>query len=190
MAKYLYPSSLPKQEQERLLSEFAIALSEISNPAESLNLIKDMLSKQEAEMLAKRLKIAELILDGYTYKEITEALKVSQGTISRVAEWLKYGGEGYRKIIDRVKKKKGSQKETNPGFDEWSQVKRRYPLMFWPQLLVDEIVASANKRQKERLHKTLQALDHKSQIYKKLNRSLAQEYKPKKKPKSKHSNEF
>lgn len=179
MAKYRYPSHLSKEEQERLLYEFALALSEVNSPTEGLNLIKDLLSAQEAEMLAKRLKIAELILDGLTYEAITEELKTSQGTISRVAEWLKYGGEGYRKIVSRLKKKRGSQKEPPDQWSEWNQLKRRYPLMFWPQLLVDEIVASANKRQKQKIRRTLQSFDQKSALYRKLNRALAQDYKPK-----------
>lgn len=171
--KYKNPSPLSHKEKEDLLYEFAVALCEISKPEEALEFIKDMLSEQEAEMLAKRIKIAELLLDGRTYGEIGELLKTGDSTISRVAEWLKLAGDGYRLVITRLKQKRSPQEKGGiKERSDWDKLKRRYPMMFWPQLLLDEIVASASKRHKERLRNTMQELNIKSQLYRQLDKAL------------------
>lgn len=173
MAKFSRVSKLSVTEQEHILYEFALALSEIHNSQEALEFIRDLLSEQEAEMLAKRIKIAELLLDGLTYQEVQNAMKTSHTTIARVGEWLRRSGSGYRIVVDRIKKKLKSEPEPNREPSEWSKLKRRYPMMFWPQLVLEEIVASANKRQKKRLQAILQEMDEKSDMYKELRRVLA-----------------
>lgn len=164
-------NSLSSQEQERILNEFALALSEIRNSHEALEFIRDLLSQSEAEMLARRIKIAELLLDGHTYQEVQDSLKVSHTTIARVGEWLKRSGNGYRTIVQRLKQKRGEHVPSKEP-SEWNKLKHRYPMAFWPQLVIDEIIASANKQQKKRLQSVLHEMDEKSDLYKKLNRVL------------------
>ena len=43
--------------------DFSIVLSQIKKPLEAVQFIKDLMSEQEARMLAKRLKIAEMLLE-------------------------------------------------------------------------------------------------------------------------------
>ena len=101
MAKFYYKSKLSKQEQEELLIDFCNAVSSIKDSKEAAQFLKDLLSPQEAEMLAKRMKIADLLLKGWKYKQIGEQLKVGEGTIARISEWLKFTGDGYRLIVKR-----------------------------------------------------------------------------------------
>lgn len=171
MAKYKHPSKLPKKEQEEILFEFSQALSEIKNPLEAMRFIKDLLSPQEAEMLAKRVKIAEYLLDGYTYDQVMKYLKTSTGTIARVNEWLKYSGDGYRMLIDRLKqKRKHPAKKTE--LNDWTKLRRRYPVMYWPQILLEEFARSANKKQRERMREAIEQMDEKSEIYKRIDKAL------------------
>lgn len=164
--------SLSPQERERILHEFALALSEIHDSQEAAEFIRDLLSQQEIEMLARRVRIAEFLLAGLTYQEIQNRMKVSQTTVARVGEWLKRSGDGYRIIVNRLKKKRGKDTPIKES-SEWSKLKRRYPMMFWPQLVLDEIIASANNQQKKRLRGVLQEMDEKSDLYKKLNKLLS-----------------
>ena len=106
MAKFYYKSKLSSKEQEELLIDFCNAISSIRDSKEAAQFLKDLLSPQEAEMLAKRIKIAELLLNDWKYKRIGELLKVGDGTIARVSEWLKLTGDGYRLIVKRLKDKK------------------------------------------------------------------------------------
>lgn len=66
--------------------------------------INDLLTPTEKIMLAKRLTIALLLKKGYSYGEIMGILKVSQGTVARVKETVRYGGKGYHQVLDKILK--------------------------------------------------------------------------------------
>ena len=106
MAKFGRKYELTKKETEELLLDFSIVLSEIKKPREAVAFIKDILSASEARMLAKRLKIAELLLENLSYGKIARVLKVSSGTIARVNQWLQFSGDGYRILIERLQSKR------------------------------------------------------------------------------------
>jgi len=63
----------------------------------------DLMTHTERKMLAKRLQIAKLLLDGEDYDFIRERLKVTPGTIAQVSNTLANMGQGYRKVYDRLK---------------------------------------------------------------------------------------
>jgi TrpR-related protein YerC/YecD len=145
----------------------------MKKPVEALALIKDLLSPQEAEMLAKRIKIAQLLIAGFSYSEIEHNIKVAPGTIARVNEWLKYGGDGYRLVVDRL-----NQLDLKSGFVsrseefDWFSLRRRYPIMFWPEILLGDIISAASIRKKQQLRKTIEEMNKKSKIYKQVDRAL------------------
>jgi len=120
-----------------------------------MRFIKDLLSPQEAEMLAKRIKIAQQLLDGQDYGSIQRMLKVSTGTIARINEWLKYSGDGYRLMIERLKKKNKNSGVRKSTSSPWDDLKRRYPIMFWPQLVLEEFVAETSVKKKEKLRRII-----------------------------------
>lgn len=71
--------------------------------------LKDLLNRQERLMLVRRLSIADLLENGYTYQEITNRLGASSSTIARVHRWLKFGRDGYRRAIRRLRKQRGKK---------------------------------------------------------------------------------
>src|SRR3989344_7060454 len=111
MAKFSRISKLSPAEQETLLVGFCKALVELKTAEEAAHFLKDLLSRQEAEMLAKRIEIARLLIKGFTYSEIQKFLRVSHGTDARVSQWLATSGEGYRLVVSRVKQEKTAQQE-------------------------------------------------------------------------------
>lgn len=164
---------LPKKEQENLLIEFCDALLILKNKKEAIDFLVDLLSRKELNTLIKRLKIAKLLVNGKSYKEIESSLKVSHGTISKVSQWLLESGEGFRMVAKRCENSKSNNRKKEPPFSqEWRKVKRIYPAAFWPQILVEEIVKSANRRQKEKIRKALDKIDHKSKTYKNIKNLL------------------
>lgn len=187
MAKFSRIPKLTKQEQEKLLIEFCRAFVEIKTAEEAAQFIKDLLSKQEAEMLAKRIAIARLLIRGKTYQEIRSNLKVSNGTIARINHWLETSGEGYRLVVNRVKPEEIEKTRTQELIEEldkpfsWKLFKRKYPLYFWPDLLIEEIVKSTSKKHKERLRSILGKFEDKEDLFKELNILLKSEYSKKKK---------
>src|SRR6266567_4047356 len=110
-----YYSKLSKKEIDKILYQLCLAIAEIKNPNEAAELLRDLLSYKESEMIAKRLKIADLLVKDYTYQDIEETLKVSATTIARVQEWLQISGEGYKMAIARTKDK--LPKQDNKGVD-------------------------------------------------------------------------
>lgn len=166
-------SSLFAKIQQELLTEFCEALLNLKNTDEVVKFLIDLLTKSEALMLAKRIKIAKLLIEGKDYRTIGGLLKVSHGTIAKVAEWLTEAGEGFRLIAERTKKAKPQPESSwDLAMKDWKKFKRRYPIMFWPQILIEGIIQSANKKQKEKICQALKKLDHKSKLYKQFDKIL------------------
>ena len=91
MAKHA--EKLSKDEVRKIFFQLCLAISKLNSVEKSAEFLRDLLSIQEAEMIAKRLKIAELLLDDLSYEDIRKKLKVSPGTIARVQEWLKISAD-------------------------------------------------------------------------------------------------
>lgn len=154
-----HKSKLGRADVEKYFFKLCFAVSEMKNPKEVAEFVRDLLSFQEAEMLAKRLMIAEAILGNQTYGEIREKLKVSNGTIARVQGWLKISGEGYRRAVERAKSKKIEASMLVENFSEWNSIKKRYSMYFWPQLLLEELIQNSSKRQKEHIETVMREME-------------------------------
>lgn len=187
MAKFSKISKLSLREQQALLVGFCKVLVELKTPEEAAQFLKDLLSKQEAEMLAKRIEIARLLIKGLTYGEIQRLLRVSHGTVARVSQWLATSGEGYRLVVSRVKPEKTEQQEFAEELEKpvsWRNIKRRHAMYFWPDLILEEFVKGAKRRQKERMEKILSQFDKKTELFDKLHFLLKAQYsRPKNKQK-------
>lgn len=181
MAKFAKISKLSLQQQQTLLITFCKALVELKTPEEAAQFLKDLLSKQEAEMLAKRIEIARLLINGKTYGEIERILRVSHGTVSRVSQWLANSGEGYRLIVSRVKPEKATEQDFNDELLKpvsWKNIKRKYAMYFWPDLILEEFVKGADRRKKERMEKILGQFDKKTEVFERLQDLLREKYRP------------
>lgn len=175
MAKFSRISKLSKQEQEELITELCQALATIKNPQEAAKFLLDLLGTQEMEMLAKRLKLAKLLLDGWKYPEIRRQLRVSDGTIARVNLWLKMSGEGYRLIAGRTKEKK-EDPYCKLVKQELKRYMHRYATYYWPFLLWDEVMAKLSQRQKEKFQAILARSEDKRKIYQEFDLLLRETY--------------
>ena len=63
--------------------------------------LDDVLTEEEILDLAQRIKIAELILDGKNYDEISEAVGTSTSTVSKIGQTIKYGKGGLQKALGK-----------------------------------------------------------------------------------------
>lgn len=174
MAKF-HPSKLNTEEKRQLFTQLCYVLAETKNIDEAAELLRDLLTEQEVEMISKRLKVADLLLEGYTYQKIKETLKVSDSKIARVHEWLKLAGEGLRAAKEKLKKYKESAREKIENiYNPFSlrNLKRKYPMYYWPQIVLNEIVKNSNKKQKEKIRAVLNQIKEKTQLYKELDRLL------------------
>ncbi|OGG29338.1 hypothetical protein A2973_02320 [Candidatus Gottesmanbacteria bacterium RIFCSPLOWO2_01_FULL_49_10] len=180
---------LSKQEKEELLGDLLIAFQCIQSPHDVVLFIQDLFTQREVAHLAKRLRIAKLLLTNCTYEEIEKELHVSHSTVAKVGAWLTEKGDGFRHVISHLPKETEPQEESvwAPMVREWQSIKRRYPRYYWPEILLEEVIKLANKRQKEHLRRTLSSLEatleEKSDLHKSLSTLLSAPYKNRKKRK-------
>lgn len=165
---YTVKKLLTKEQQTNLFIKLAKALTSLHNSQEAAFFLKDLLSESEVFMLARRLQIAELLIDGLTYEQIKSEVKAGFSTIARVQTWLELYGEGYRTVAKRTIKKE-QHDDSSKSFEK---IKHKYPMYYWPELVLEEIIKSANKREKQRLSKVVGQLREKSQLSRELTKLL------------------
>ncbi len=91
-----------RDEQLALMFDLINAISIVKTPTETVLLLKDLLTAKEIKNLAKRLRIAKLLLTETSERKIANELHCSFATISKVNTWLSEGGEGLRNVIAKL----------------------------------------------------------------------------------------
>ncbi len=81
------------------------AILKLRNINESKKFFRDLMTVPEIKSFAGRWKAARMLDEGIPYKEIEKETGISSATIARVSQWLNYGMEGYRLVLNRIKKK-------------------------------------------------------------------------------------
>lgn len=130
------PKSLSRKELSDFFEEFWTMVASLETKDEVRNFFRDLLSETEALMLARRIRIAKLLLKGISYEDITKAIHASEGTIAQVHRWLQSGFGGYKASIphlEQILEKRGEARKKKreqavPYSFAW--LKRRYPLHF------------------------------------------------------------
>ena len=171
MGKYTNVARLSRKDQDELFIDFVKSVSALRNSVEAANYIKDLLSESEVLVLARRLQIARLLNKGFTYQEVNNTTKASYTTIAKVQWWLRQYGDGYRLVLERTQK----DSERKPEVSGWPQLKRKYPMYFWPQILLSEIIKSANKKEKDRLYAVIKQMKEKTKLSKLIEQILNQD---------------
>jgi TrpR-related protein YerC/YecD len=92
-------------EKEIDISTLVEAISKLKNEDEISAFLSDILTKSEQETLTLRLKVAKLLDKGSPYKQIERETGASSATIAKISEYLKYGYDGYRTVIERLDNK-------------------------------------------------------------------------------------
>ena len=108
MAQYVH-KRFSTEEQNKLLEEICGVLQDLGTVKEKEYFLKDLLSRGERVMIARRFKIAKLLEEGLTYSEIAELLGVGDGTIARVEKMLNFGRNGYRIALKKIKNRPKKQ---------------------------------------------------------------------------------
>lgn len=78
------------------LAEVLVGLQD-ENVAEAF--LHNILTPGELEEISKRLQIVKMLLKGVSQRDVAKKLGVSMGTVSRGSRELKYGENGFRKIL-------------------------------------------------------------------------------------------
>jgi TrpR-related protein YerC/YecD len=90
------------------LDDLCAALLSLKTPEECRSFLVDLCTPAEIKALSERWVIARMLDEGQlSYREISAATGASTTTVGRVARFLeKEPFQGYRLILDRLRKKK------------------------------------------------------------------------------------
>lgn len=97
---------LPDKVLRQILDSFLFVLTSTKKKEEMSKFLDAFLSNTEKIMLAKRLAIVFLLSEAVEETKISEILKVTQSTVSRIKLWYETKGSGYKVAISQLKKRK------------------------------------------------------------------------------------
>lgn len=92
---------MQKSDQADLLYE---AILSLQTKEECKAFFQDLCTFTEVKAMAQRIEVARLLDQGLIYNDILERTGTSSATISRINRALQYGSDGYRIVLDRLKK--------------------------------------------------------------------------------------
>lgn len=87
---------------DQLSQRLARAIFLLKNQRDLQSFFNDLLSTTEKIMLGKRLLIATMIEQDFSYSDIRRRLKVTDSTIAAISERLKTGGGGLRAAVKKL----------------------------------------------------------------------------------------
>jgi TrpR-related protein YerC/YecD len=87
----------------RSLSE---ALLSLETAGEVKRFLEDLCTPAEIEAMVDRWRVAQLVNQGLSYRDIRQTTGVSVTTIGRVARFIEHGTGGYRTALDRLEENK------------------------------------------------------------------------------------
>jgi TrpR-related protein YerC/YecD len=94
-------SSAEDRWMDEATRELGVAVATLRDGDEALRFLRDLCTVNELREFAARWGVARLLDAGASYHEISERTGASSATISRVNQWLRYGRDGYRLVLDR-----------------------------------------------------------------------------------------
>ncbi len=89
-----------RSSETRDLFEAILSLQTVD---EAERFFRDLCTLSELQALAHRWQAAMLLDEGRPYHEVAARTGASTTTVTRVAQWLKHGADGYRLVLDRRK---------------------------------------------------------------------------------------
>ena len=78
------------------------AILSLENTREAEKFFRDLCTIEELKAMSERWQIVELLSQGLSYRKISEKLKVSTTTVTRVATWFNNGEGGYKLALEKI----------------------------------------------------------------------------------------
>ena len=106
---------LTREDKLELMFDLINSFTIVKKPVETALFLQDLLSANEIKNLAKRLRIAKLLLSGLTQREVADEADVSVTTVNKVGLWLNRSGEGFKNVIGKLPQKWAIPDKLPPG---------------------------------------------------------------------------
>ncbi len=102
MAKII-PCSISKNEREKFKQLLCAKVAKINSKGEIMNFFDDLLTESELVMIIRRLEIAKMLIDNFSYHDIRKEIGVGFSTIKSIRHKLDKSRGGYLKFIKQIK---------------------------------------------------------------------------------------
>jgi len=93
---------LSKNEVLDLTLDLINVFGQVKSTDDAANLIKDLLTADEIKDLAKRLRIAKLLLAKKSQREVTTTVHCSLATVTKISLWLQQSDGKLEKMISKL----------------------------------------------------------------------------------------
>ena len=80
-------------------NDLLAALLRLQSAREAKRFLRDLMTEDEIQMIVARWRVARLLNEGKTYRQIEEETGLSSRTIARISHWLQEGEGGYRAML-------------------------------------------------------------------------------------------
>jgi TrpR-related protein YerC/YecD len=88
------------------MEDLVEAMWSLDNRAELRDFLRDLCTLSELEAMAHRWEVARLVDEGLPYLEIAKRTGASTATVTRVAQWVRHGQDGYQAALARTRRKR------------------------------------------------------------------------------------
>lgn len=96
--------SITNKLKDELTDQLFKAILSLKTEEECYQFFEDVCTVSEIKAMAQRLEVARMLDEGCIYDKIVEKTGASTATISRVKRCLVYGADGYRNVLEALKK--------------------------------------------------------------------------------------
>ncbi len=93
--------------RDQHMDELFEAILTLRSIDECYNFFEDLCTITELHAMEQRFQVAKMLDQGQIYSDIVRETGASTATISRVNKCLTYGTDGYRTVLEQLKKKNG-----------------------------------------------------------------------------------
>lgn len=128
------------------LNNFWNLITLLENKEQVKSFLKNLLTHTEMKMLAKRIQIAKMLIEGYDYRSIRNYVKVTDPTIAKISNILETSGEGLKTAIaylQRIEKEREKERMSVA-----SNLKKKYPTYFLPEIIAQEVGKKLRSKRK------------------------------------------
>jgi uncharacterized protein YerC len=162
---------LSREKQLSLLFDLVNVFSHTKGSIKTTLLLQDLLTAKEIKNIARRLRIAKLLLSGKTHEEIVQSIHCSFATITKISVWLSRGRGSLKNAISKL-----------PERYAFPKIQPRGPIEFHlPQTLLTIAKHNLAKHQTERLENFLKNIESKKTLDKNLQKAFDEYFRGKNK---------
>ena len=111
MAK-VNPYQIDHKEKYVAIDGMFEVISKLKTKKEIVDFLLGLFTPSESLMLARRIQIAKMILEGENYENIRKKLNVGNNTIQQIDRWVHSKGSDYEKLIKTKVAEVGKNKKT------------------------------------------------------------------------------